>query len=179
MDARTRLEQLYASFAPDVRAYARRRIHAEAVDDVVADVFVVAWRKIDSVPEEALPWLLGVARKVVGNQLRSAHRRLALTERLGDQPAAAAAEVESGEVLRALASLSPRDREVLMLIAWEGLHQREAAAAMDCSPPVFRVRLFRARKKLEHALRQEAADPQPAVEGTRTIAVFDKRGDLS
>jgi RNA polymerase sigma-70 factor (ECF subfamily) len=178
VDFRARLEELYASFAPDVRAYARRRIDAAVVDDVVADVFVAAWRKIEQVPEEPLPWLLGVARNVIGNHLRSARRRLALTQRLSnEQPKLFTEANEPGDIIRALASLPERDRESLMLIAWEGLNPREAAVVIGCSPARFRVRFHRAKKKLELALQALPLGSQPGDELRPPSPLFDQRGE--
>jgi RNA polymerase sigma-70 factor (ECF subfamily) len=178
LDARARLEALYTSFAPDVQAYARRRIDGTAVDDVVADVFVAAWRKIEQVPEAPLPWLLGVARKVIANHARSARRRSALTRRLSTgEPRLSAVADESGDIIRALASLPERDREALMLIAWEGLNQGEAAAVIGCSPALFRVRFHRAKKKLKRAIDVSAEESQLADEVRPPGPVFDQRGE--
>jgi RNA polymerase sigma factor (sigma-70 family) len=147
-----RLEKIYAAHAHAARAYARRRVPADVVDDVVSDVFVIAWRKMEHVPEEPLPWLLSVARRVVSNHRRSTNRRRALVTRLRvEEPTPGTSAEESG-VIRALASLRERDREALMLIAWEGLSQSEAASVLSCSPAVFRVRLHRARERLRRAL---------------------------
>src|SRR5579875_424258 len=80
-DRRARFEQLFAANHRAVHAYVRRRAPA-AVDDVVADTFLVAWRRLDTVDDDALPWLLGVARRQVANHLRAQRRRDALTLRL-------------------------------------------------------------------------------------------------
>jgi RNA polymerase sigma-70 factor (ECF subfamily) len=61
-----------------VHAFARRRVAAEAVDDVVSEAFTVAWRRLDDIPDDPLPWLLGVARNVVGTARRGEARRLRL-----------------------------------------------------------------------------------------------------
>jgi RNA polymerase sigma-70 factor (ECF subfamily) len=104
------------------------------VPDIVADVFVVAWRRFDDVPSPPLPWLLGVARKTVSNHLRSARRRSALTERLeGAERTAAGEAADNGAVALALPSLGERDRKAVMLVAWDGLSGREAAKVLGCS----------------------------------------------
>jgi RNA polymerase sigma factor (sigma-70 family) len=152
-----RFERLYEELAPDVHAYVLRRVGQELVPDVVADVFVVAWRRLDDLPSPALPWLLGVARKTVANHLRSARRRTAVVERL--RAAASAATVDPSHAERvwiALASLGERDREALMLVAWEGLSRKEAADVLGCSSAAFRVRLHRARARLGRALEGSA-----------------------
>jgi RNA polymerase sigma-70 factor, ECF subfamily len=86
MERRLRFELLYAKYAPAVKAYALRRAGASMADDVVAEVFVVCWRRFEEVPVDPLPWLLGVARRVLSTQRRSERRRGALHERLAGQP---------------------------------------------------------------------------------------------
>lgn len=80
-----RFELLYAKYAPAVKAYVLRRAAASTADDVVADVFVVCWRRFEEVPVDPLPWLLGVARRVLSTQRRGERRRGALHERLAGQ----------------------------------------------------------------------------------------------
>ena len=155
VDARERFEALYAAHAGAVRAYARRRIDASAADDIVADVFLIAWRRLDEVPAEQLPWLLGVARRVLANRRRGDARRAALRGRLeGERLAGGEPEpaLPDSEVVRALRSLNERDREVLLLIAWDGLDRRQAAAALGIGMGAFAVRLHRARRRLEKVL---------------------------
>jgi len=84
---RARLEALLAEHADAVRAYAVPRIGPEAADDTVSEVFVVARRRIERVPADALPWLLACARRVLANQRRSARRRDALVGRLHEERA--------------------------------------------------------------------------------------------
>jgi RNA polymerase sigma-70 factor, ECF subfamily len=79
------LEALFLAHAAAVRAYAARRVSAGEVDDVASDVFVVAWRRLDDVPEDALPWLLACARRIVANRVRSTRRQAALRLRLGHE----------------------------------------------------------------------------------------------
>ena len=153
-----RLADLYERFAPDVSTYAMRRVQPSLVDDVVSDVFLVAWRRIDSVPPEPLPWLYGVARKVIGNQLRSARRQGALLQRAVYEATPSPPSPGVPDVGSALARLPTRDRELLLLIAWEGLSVSEAAAALGCSAPATRVRLHRARKRFARALGTTAND---------------------
>lgn len=165
-----RFEELWAQYAGAVLRYAARRVPASDVDDVVADTFVVAWRRIESVPDPALPWLLGVARGVAANTTRSANRRTALHVRLaGVEPANEAAEVWAGPetgsevMLAALDRLSPTDRELLTLIAWDGLTPAQAAQALGCSRATLAVRLHRARARLRTQLAAGgSALPRPA-----------------
>lgn len=163
---RLRLEGLFVKHAGAVRAYARRRIDAGAADDTVSEVFLIAWRRLDDCPPDALPWLLACARRVLANQRRGARRRGALAERMSMTAASVMAasvthgsDVGDGVLGRALAELSDLDREVLLLIAWEGLEPARAAAAFECSRAALAVRLHRARRRLAAAIeRVEATD---------------------
>jgi len=159
LDRRVRLEGLFSEHSAAVRAYARRRVAAEAADDVVSDVFVVAWRRLEKVPADALPWLLACAQRIIANQRRSTRRQAALFdrlshERIGPPHAHADGAPALGE---ALAALSAGDREVLMLVAWEGLEPARAAAVLGCSRRAFAMRLHRARRRLAAAMAR--ADP--------------------
>jgi RNA polymerase sigma-70 factor (ECF subfamily) len=154
LDRRRRLEDLFAEHVAAVRAYALRLIDATAADDTVSEVFVVAWRRLEDVPDDALPWLLACARRVLANQRRGVERQRAVAERLRDQRPPTFLEDDGGGdlLLRALASLSERDREVLLLVAWEDLNPSQAAAALECSRAMLAVRLSRARRRLAAAL---------------------------
>jgi RNA polymerase sigma-70 factor, ECF subfamily len=170
---RARFEQLFRDNHAAVRAYAFRRAAPDAAQDVVAETFLVAWRRLDEVPADALPWLYGVARRVLANQRRSARRSAALERQLTpssvpdwrDDPADIVGEAEL--MRAALGRLSERDREALMLVAWEGLETARAARAAGCSRPTFAVRLHRARARLAaevHSLEGSTApspDPDP------------------
>ena len=153
---------LYAAHRDDVWRYAARRApDRDAADDVTAEVFVIAWRRSDSLPAEPLPWLYGVARRVLANHRRSETRRAALVERVGGETPAVHAFTEQvadrAALLAALATLSGADREVLMLVAWEGLTVAEVAASLGCRRGTAGVRLHRARQRLAAAL--SAAEP--------------------
>jgi RNA polymerase sigma-70 factor (ECF subfamily) len=148
-----------------VLAYALRRGPAEEAADVVAETFLTAWRRVDIIPEDPAPWLFGVARKVVANHRRSLRRREAVRSRvegaasrgshLAPDPAD---QVEARIAVRsALRRLSERDREALMLVAWDGLDAVSAAAAMGYTPSAFAVRLHRARRRLDKELAKERA----------------------
>ena len=125
VDPRARFEALYSANNAAVRTYVRRRVDSQDADDVVADVFVVAWRRLGDVPEDPLPWLLGVARRVMANRWRGATRAAALRDRMMfERPALAPSpSMTPGprEVLRALSAMREKDRETLLLVAWEGL----------------------------------------------------------
>jgi RNA polymerase sigma-70 factor (ECF subfamily) len=162
VDRRVRFELLYGRHAPAVKAYVMRRASAALADDVVAEVFVVCWRRFEEVPAEPLPWLLGVARKVLSTQRRGEQRREALAERLQRDcdPAAVVLQTsEDGVLADALAQLSEDDRELLMLIAWDGMTPSGAAAVLGIKPATARVRLMRARRRLTHALERGEQTP--------------------
>jgi RNA polymerase sigma-70 factor (ECF subfamily) len=155
VEKRARFEQLYRAHAGAVRTYAARRASTEAVaDDIVSDVFLVVWRRIDDVPHEPLPWLLATARRALANRRRSERRSVALTERLaGLRGRQSAPTPETGDrLLDALALIPEPDRELLMLVAWEGLEPREIAEMLGIRPGTVAVRLHRARGRLAAAL---------------------------
>ena len=161
-----------------VLRYAARRVPPEAVQDVVSETFLVAWRRRVELDGEPLPWLLGIARRVAANARRGGRRRDALRRRLqGQRPDAVAADIAEPDhgaggrdprLAAALASLRAQDREALILIAWEGLDHRQAATVMGCSTGAFTVRLHRARRKLERALAREAPSPIDICEEARS-----------
>jgi RNA polymerase sigma-70 factor, ECF subfamily len=102
--------------------------------------------------EDALPWLLGVARRVLANQRRGEARRAALIDRLSSLTSRSRG-VEPvrdvfGSLGDAIAVLSAPEREALLLVAWEGLEPRRAARVVGCTPAAFRARLYRARRRL-------------------------------
>ena len=118
----------------------------------MADTFLVAWRRLDQVPDPALPWLLGVARRTLANDRRSRRRRERLAERMRVEFDGVAVVPVEQRLVDALHRLSIGDREALLLIAWEGLSTAEAAEALGCSAVACRIRLHRARKRLAAAL---------------------------
>lgn len=160
MSDRESFESLYTAHAGAVRAYALRRGPAEEADDVVAEVFTVAWRRLGDVPADPRGWLLGVARRVQSNARRGSARRRALRARLEHERPARAGEADAGRIAEALLRLRDRDREALLLVAWEGLSNRQAARAVGVSEGAFDVRLHRARARLARAL-GEAAGEEP------------------
>jgi RNA polymerase sigma-70 factor (ECF subfamily) len=171
---RDRFERLYREHFRAVLRFALARIDPDRAKDVAAETFLVAWRRLDEVPVEPRPWLLGVARKVVAGQFRSETRREALAVRLraeqdaeSSDPAEAVADRD--EVLTAFATLREPDREVLRLVAWDGLSPAEAAEVLDVSRLALAVRLHRARRRLERAL-ERAVPPPRALQNTRRHA---------
>jgi RNA polymerase sigma-70 factor (ECF subfamily) len=155
------MEALFRAHYRDVAAYVRRRAEPNLVEDVVAETFLVAWRRLDEVPVNARPWLLGVARKTLATQRRAGARRRSLVTRLEAQRLAEPDEQpnELG-VADALMRLSEKDREAITLVAWDGLSPNEAAVVVGQSPVAFRVRLHRAKRRLRQQIhaRQHVRD---------------------
>lgn len=161
-----RFEQIFRDCYEAVVRYAARRVGAEAVQDVVSETFLVAWRRRGELRGDPLPWLLGIARRVAANQRRAGLRRAALSRRVQLEPAAGSRpEGEPGtrdrQLAAALASLSERDREALMLVVWDGLEHRAAAQVMGCSTGALTVRVHRARRRLARALSEAGRERLP------------------
>jgi RNA polymerase sigma-70 factor (ECF subfamily) len=146
-----------------VVAYARRRgVSWDEAHDVAAEVFRVAWRRSQRVPPEApRPWLLAVARRCLANHRRAGLRWRGLVDRAASAFGAAppppgpedvATDTADEELARALASLPARDREVLWLVAWDGLTHAEVARVLGISASGVSNRVVRARARLRRAL---------------------------
>src|SRR5690348_10202663 len=137
-----------------VLAYALRRTSRDDAADVVAETFLVAWRRLDDVDEQSeLPWLYAVARRVLLSQRRATRRQQAIAERVAAAfPEPPETPPGSPRLLEALTSLSEAEREVLMLAAWEELSSSEAARVVGCSATAYRIRLHRARRRLRERL---------------------------
>jgi RNA polymerase sigma-70 factor (ECF subfamily) len=164
---------LYERTYTSVLRYARRRVDEDLARDVAAETFLVAWRRRDGIPAEPLPWLYGVARGVLANESRRTRRQGRTTRRIAASspkvsPDQSARVGEAELVAAALATLSDRDREVISLVAWDGLEPHAAAQVVGCSPGTFAVRLHRARRRLQLALaNQEAQEPAASGLGAR------------
>ena len=173
-----RFQALYAQHHARVYAYAVSRVGRQLADEVVSEVFLVAWRRLADVPAPALPWLLTVARNTACSQFRgsarqrsiSAEMRAWVTEAELSEPDVADAVSERLSVLTALAALPEADRELLTLVAWHGLKPNEAARVVGCSTAAYFVRLHRARRRLERAM---ADPPERAVTDPPGRAVAD------
>lgn len=153
---RERFERCFRAHYADVLAFAIRRLGDRATaEDATSEVFAVAWRRRDRIPEPALPWLYAVALRVIANQYRSTRRRHDLDLKLIHEAGVGAGGEDPVDSLdrrdafaAAFARLGESEREVLRLVAWEGLSTGDAARALGCSAGAFRVRLHRARRKL-------------------------------
>ncbi len=161
-ERRQRLEALFQSYGADMVAYCGWRLGSAAdAQDAVADVFLTAWRRLESVPEgdAARLWLYATARRTVANHRRAGRRRLALRERIAHEEAAApradtAPDREEAPALDALRRVSPRDREVLLLAEWEGLTPAQIATVLGCPAVTVRGRLHRARRRFRAAFEE-------------------------
>lgn len=157
-----RFEALYRAHAREVHGYCLRRTSIEEAKDATSEVFVVAWRRFEDVPygDDALPWLYGVARNVLGNRARSFRRR----DRLAAKAAAHHDETVPGpepqivrneqhdELLRALSKLSDKDQEILRLVEWENLTRDKVAEMLFVSRSAIDKRIARAYKKMAATL---------------------------
>jgi RNA polymerase sigma-70 factor (ECF subfamily) len=146
-----------ACYGP-VLAYARRRVGPDLAQDVVSDAFLAAWRSVEKLPPEPLPWLYRAAQFAIANQRRAAARRDKLSDRArlhtGNHPfpdlsETVAADIELAAAFRAL---SEADREVLRLAAWEGLPPAAIGEVIGCSAAAAKGRLHRARGRLSRRL---------------------------
>ena len=149
-----RFERLWAAHYAAVHAHAARRVGPRA-DEVCAEVFLVAWRRLGEIPRDELPWLLAASRNVIGTTWRGDARRGRLQDRLSEEPAPPPPDEPGGldpALDDALALLDERDRELLLLVYWEGLSPSRAAKALDLAPAAARTRLWRARRRLREAL---------------------------
>jgi RNA polymerase sigma-70 factor, ECF subfamily len=166
--ADTWLTELFHAHSGAVLTYARRRLASpEDAEDVVVEVFATAWRRRETVPQPALPWLYATAANVIAHVIRSDGRRTRLDARLASvsrlhdpgnllahDPGAAVADLLSDRaaIQAALDDLSDSDAELLRLWAWEQLEPIEIAQVLDCSPGTARTRMHRARARLREAL---------------------------
>jgi RNA polymerase sigma-70 factor (ECF subfamily) len=177
-----RFTALYDQYYDRVYGYVVARGGGPAVDDIVVDTFMVAWRRLAEVPGQPLPWLIGVARNVLRERYRADVRARAVREQLlrwavvreHTVPDVADQVVERAAVLRALAGLDEQDREVLTLGAWHDLSPAAAATALGCTRATYFVRLHRARRRLEQALGEVEEQRQ-----ARPSTVFVASGEMN
>jgi RNA polymerase sigma-70 factor (ECF subfamily) len=168
---RRRFEELVAVVYEPVQRYLRRRTDPASADDVLADVLLVLWRRLDDVPDEApLAYAYGVARGCLANDRRSAVRQDRLVERLAREHRPAV--VEPGDPLdgaldEALAALPEGDRELLRLWAWEQLPPREIAVVLGISANAVSIRLHRAKQKVKESLDERKNGDATGQTGTR------------
>jgi RNA polymerase sigma factor (sigma-70 family) len=168
-ERRSRFEHLYVTTYGAILGYVLRRLSDPSdAADVVAETYLTLWRRLEDVPadDRVLPWLYGVARRILANQRRGERRRTALAGRLAAdvqnlatyirEPGGPTAE----QIARAFRRLSGDDRELLALVAWEDLGRDEIAVVLGISRPLVRLRLHRARQRLTKELSAEGIDMQ-------------------
>jgi RNA polymerase sigma-70 factor (ECF subfamily) len=162
--ALARFELLYGAHFEKVYAYVRRRRPSQDVADLVADVFSVAWRRLDAIPPEpddAL-WFYGVARNVVSQDARARNRRSSLVTRLSSSPPSQAADDDpedsdtSARIRELITHLKPLDQEIVRLVAWESLNHAEVAQILECSPNTVAIRWHRSIERLRRAMEPAA-----------------------
>jgi len=170
-DARARFEALAAEVVEPVRRFLARRTDPDTAEDVLAETLLVCWRRLDHVPEHALPWVYGVARNCLSNIQRGERRQVRLAARITvvDRPDEAAREADEPDerVTAALAALRTEEAELLRLWAWEQLGPAEIAAVLGVTPNAVSIRLHRARGRFVEELRKigGAAGHEGAREG--------------
>ncbi|WP_169806845.1 RNA polymerase sigma factor [Actinomadura macra] len=152
-------DDLFGRYFPRVHAYAVTRVGTAQAEEVASETFTIAWRRRDVVPDVPLAWLIGVARNVIREQYRDALRQNLIAAELTAWAASAPLTGDVAELitdrdvlLRGLAALPERDREVLMLLSWHGLSPREAADVLGCSRPALTMRVHRARRHLDRQI---------------------------
>jgi RNA polymerase sigma-70 factor (ECF subfamily) len=158
--AEERFREVFAHLGA-ITAYARRRGSRDA-DAIAAEAMSIAWRRLADVPfDDPLPWLYTTARNLLLAERRAASR----TASGWPEPSVPAPELDEvdPQLDHALRSLSPADRETLLLVAWEDLTPTQASRALGINPTAFRVRLLRARRRLRAALEEECR-PAPLVQ---------------
>ncbi|MEU6712700.1 RNA polymerase sigma factor [Nonomuraea sp. NPDC046802] len=159
-DRKHRFEAVYAQTYEHILGYAMRRCDSpEDAADVVAETFTIAWRRVEALPEghSARLWLYGVARNVLANhrrgQARQRSRNVALDTDIADlYSRSPEGSIELNAIARVFRELSEDDRELISLIAWEGLDHGEVAKVLGCSRNAVRIRLYRARRRFSKAL---------------------------
>lgn len=163
VNAEERFRAIYADAYPDVLRFVSRRVDLSHAEDVVAEVFLVVWRRFTEVPQGRSParaWIFGVARGVMLNTRRGGRRRQALEVRLADptivSPLVGTMDIDvvsrRADLANAWPRLSAGDQEALALAYWDDLTSSEAATVLDISPVAFRLRLSRARRHLRRHL---------------------------
>lgn len=175
-DKRTHFESIYEEHRPRVLAYCMRRTRSADAADACSETFLVAWRRLDDIPPppETLPYLYGIAGRVLSNQLRALHRRSRLDAKLanlGFAPPADPAVVvfqssRDQEVVAAVGKLKPKDREIVMLYTWEDLPRDAIAEMMGMTRAAIDQRIHRSYQRLARIL-----EPTRDTQGIETRAI--------
>jgi RNA polymerase sigma-70 factor (ECF subfamily) len=168
-ESHAQFEALVQQVGPAMLRYARRRTDPETAEDVVADALLVLWRRrSETPPDDATAWAIGVTRGCLANARRAARRQRNLAVRLAGFLTRATEGMpvspDDGGIHEALATLNPKDRELLTLWAWDDLRPSEIALVMGLTAETVSVRLHRAKKRLARALPAERAQAQANTE---------------
>ncbi|MEV4481875.1 RNA polymerase sigma factor [Micromonospora coxensis] len=172
LDERAAFERVYAASYPLVLRYCYRRVgNVEQAKELTQETFVVAWRRRGDVPTPALPWLYGIARRVLADHWRAGRARpvsVPLAESSDGGAVDGGFEVVGllQDLRRAFGALSESDREVLRLVTWENLDVTGVARVLGCTRAAAAVRIFRARQRLAQLLHQP-----PSVSSAKSAAV--------
>ncbi|MEV6868507.1 RNA polymerase sigma factor [Streptosporangium subroseum] len=161
--------RMFQEHYESVLRYAWRRVGPADAPDIAAETFKIAWEKYGRFPrDQPLPWLYVTARNLTLNLIRKGERRDGLTDSLSEDATRHGAEDDHATAvanrqaaLAALNGLSDDDRELVLLVCWEGLDLRQAATIVGCSRPAAAMRLYRVRRRLQHLL---ADEPRSAVD---------------
>jgi RNA polymerase sigma-70 factor, ECF subfamily len=157
-ERRARFEELVREVAEPLHRYAVRRVGPDRAPDVVADAFLVMWRRLDDVPETgALAWCYAVTRRCVSNAERTQRRQRGLVARIARLDGRPEQTLDVGatadvELLAALRRLPEPQQEILRLWAWESLTPAEIAVVLGITPNAVSIRLHRARQRLADEL---------------------------
>ncbi|WP_333811814.1 RNA polymerase sigma factor [Timonella senegalensis] len=156
---------LFSDYAMLINRYIYRRTSSQDVEDLTAETFATAWRKRGEIPREfALQWLYRTAGFLVANHNRK--NRPTLLENFPDVASdvdPAAAVIEDVVLRQAFYALSERDRQVLLLAAWEGLNAEDIARVLEVSPGAAAVALSRARTRLAASFAEVSSDGNDAA----------------
>ncbi len=164
-------DALFESTSHAVLAYAiRRTASINDAEDAVAETFVVAWRRASDMPSQPLPWLYGIARRILANQRRATDRRNRLNVRLWLQPRRSeqVLRTEGGPATEALAHLRDGDQELLRLVAWEELDHAAIAEVLGISVNAVAIRLHRARQRFAEQLDLHSSNEVKGSDPVRT-----------
>ena len=176
-----RFEALFEAHKLDVLAYCTRRLGRIDATDACSETFLVAWRRLGDIPPspKTLPYLYGIASRVVSNQFRTLRRRSRLEAKLGALGVSVAPDPEvvvlqrarDQEVVAAVRKLNPKDREIVMLYAWEDLPREAIAEVVGMTRAAVDQRLHRANQKLALIL-----DRGAETDGVSTPPIAERGG---
>jgi len=156
-DSEEAFRRLYESNASRIFAFlCRSGLDRSDAEEVAAEVFLVAWRRIQDLPDspEDRLWLYGVARNLAAKERGRRWRGTELVRRIAhnwsDQDDAS--DHQQSRLKSAIAMLPANERDVVQLIIWEQLSHDECARILGCSPNASRIRFHKAKQRLSRWL---------------------------